>query len=109
MQVQQYPKPTYKRQKAKVQKNPVPTINDICEVCGKPYAAQHEIFFGEKYRRLSQIYGLTKRLCYDHHQGKDGPHFNKAIDDQYKQLAQREFEKVYGRERWMQEVGKSYL
>ncbi len=110
LKVQQYPKPTHKRRK-RAKNNPTPTVNDICEVCGRSYAAQHEIFFGEKHRRLSQMYGLTKRLCYEHHNrpGGENPHFNKAIDNQYKQEGQKRFEAAYGHEVWMQVFRRNYL
>jgi hypothetical protein len=111
MQIQQYPKKDYKRRVTKAKRNKKPTVNDICEVCGKSFAAQHEIFFGGKHRRLSQIYGLTKRLCYEHHNmpGGKNPHHNKAIDNAYKQEGQRKFEAIYGHSRWMEEFGRDYI
>lgn len=38
-----------------------------------------------------------------------GIHFNKAIDLQVKQIAQREFEDTYGHEEFMRIFGKNYL
>jgi hypothetical protein len=109
MMIQQYPK--QKTHKAQKIRNPAPTINDLCEVCGKPYAATHEIFFGEKHRRLSQIYGLTKRLCYEHHNKPygDNPHYNKAIDSQYKQEGQKRFEERYSRDEFYKVFGRYYI
>jgi hypothetical protein len=105
------PKPKKgKRNKAK--NNPMPTIYDLCEVCGKPYAHLHEIFFGRGKRQLSIKYRLQKRLCYDHHEKPNGdnPHFNKAIDDEYKREGQQEFERLYGtREDFIRLFGRNYL
>jgi hypothetical protein len=106
-----YPKPKYKKQRRAVN-NPLPTIDDICEVCGKPYAHNHEIFFGTGERQLSIKYKLKKRLCYEHHNMDSGmnPHFNKAIDDEYKREGQGKFERLYGtREDFVRIFGKSYL
>ena len=91
--------------------NPKPTIDDICEVCGKPYAHNHEIFFGTGERQLSIKYKLQKRLCYEHHNmyGGMNPHFNKAIDDEYKREGQRKFEETHSREDFRSIFGKSYL
>ncbi len=104
------PKPNYKKQ-GRAKRNPLPTAEDYCEVCGKPYAANHEIFFGRGKRQLSIKYGLQKRLCYEHHNmdGGNNPHFNKAIDDEYKREGQRKFEETHSREDFRRIFGKSYL
>ena len=65
------PKPKHRRHRP--QNNAKPTINDICERCGRPYAHLHEVFFGRGKRQLSIKYGLQKRLCYEHHEGPSGP------------------------------------
>jgi hypothetical protein len=106
-----YPKPKHKKQRRAVN-NPLPTIDDICEVCGKPYAHNHEIFFGRGKRQLSIKYKLQKRLCYEHHEKPygDNPHYNKAIDDEYKREGQRKFEAIHGsREDFIRLFGKNYL
>jgi len=104
------PKPKRKGQRRAVN-NPLPTIDDICEVCGKPYAANHEIFFGNGKRQLSIKYGMQKRLCYEHHNKPNGdnPHFNKQIDDAYKKEYQQKFEAEYSRELFIMIFGKNYL
>ena len=38
-----------------------------------------------------------------------GIHFNKALDREVKQIAQREFEDTYSREEFMRIFGKNYL
>lgn len=104
------PKPPKGKHKRAVN-NSRPTATDICEVCGKPYAANHEIFFGRGKRQLSIRYGLQKRLCYEHHNmpGGNNPHFNKAIDDMYKREAQAKFEQDHSRDMFRRLFGKSYL
>ena len=109
MEINPVPKPKHKRKKAK--NNPLPTAEDYCEVCGKPYAALHEIF-GGKNRQLSIKYGLQVRLCYEHHNKPGGmnPHHNKAINDRLKREGQRKFESLYGsREDFIRIFGKNYL
>jgi hypothetical protein len=108
MEVNPIPKPPKSKRKKAVN-NSRPTATDICEVCGAGYAANHEIFFGRGKRQLSIKYGLQKRLCHEHHQGPYGPHFNKAIDDEYKREGQTKFEETHTREEWMKLIGKNYL
>ena len=90
--------------------NSRPTAKDICEVCGKPYAALHECFFG-KNRQNSIKYGMQIRLCYEHHNMPGGinPHHNKAIDDALKREYQAKFEQQYSREKFIEVFGKNYL
>jgi hypothetical protein len=104
------PKPKLRKQKRAVN-NSRPTADDICEVCGKPYAALHEIFFGRGKRQLSIKYRLQKRLCYEHHNMPGGmnPHFNKAIDDEYKREGQRKYEETHSREDFLRLFGRNYL
>jgi hypothetical protein len=104
------PKPKHKKQKRAVN-NSRPTAEDICEVCGKPYAHNHEVFFG-KNRQNSIKYGMQKRLCYEHHNkpGCVNPHYNKAVDALYKREAQVNFQMIHGnREDFVSIFGKSYL
>ena len=44
----------------------MPTLYDYCVECGSPYAEMHEVFGGSN-RNLSRLYGLTVRLCHEHH------------------------------------------
>jgi hypothetical protein len=101
------PKPNCKKQR-RAKHNPPPTVEDYCTVCGKPYAALHEIF-GGKNRQLSIKYGLQVRLCYEHHQGRYGPHHNKVINDKLKREGQMKFEETHSREDFRRIFGKSYL
>lgn len=109
MEINPVPKPKHKRKKAK--NNPRPTAEDYCVVCGKPYAALHEIF-GGKNRQLSIKYGLQVRLCEEHHNRPGGmnPHHNKAVNDKLKREGQMKFESLYGsREDFIRIFGKNYL
>jgi len=77
----------------KKKRNPIPTIDVECIICGRPYAATHEVFYGNPDARHSQDYGLTVRLCYDHHQHhKTGVHFYRAFDLKLKQEFKAKFE-----------------
>jgi hypothetical protein len=107
-QVYAVPKPKLKKQKRAVN-NPAPTADNYCTVCGKPYAHNHEVYFG-KNRQLSIKYGLQVRLCQEHHQGNQGVHFNKEFDTRLKQEAQRKFEAEIGsREEFMSIFSENYL
>lgn len=76
--------------------NPKPTINDICIICGSPYAHTHEVFFGNPNARLSQEYGMTVRLCQYHHQDhKVGVHHNREFNLSLKREYQQKFNKMY--------------
>ncbi len=101
------PKP--KRRRHRPKNNAKPTINDVCERCGRPYAHLHEVFFGRGKRQLSIKYGLQKRLCYEHHEGASGPHLNREYDLQLKREAQAKFERVHGRAEFVRLFGRNYL
>jgi hypothetical protein len=105
-----YPKPKHhKQQKAK--NNPKPTAEDICTYpgCGRGYAHLHEIFYGTGKRQLSIKYKMQTRLCYEHHEGPDGPHQSREFDLQLKREAQAKFEQEHSREEFRKLFGKSYL
>ena len=90
-------------------RNPKPTVDDTCIVCGRPYAQLHEIFFGSGRRKLSIKHGLQVRLCQEHHTGDSGPHQNRAFDLHLKRQAQEMFEKVHSRAEFMEIFGRNYL
>ena len=70
----------------------------------------HHIFYGQKNRKWSEKYGLKIWLCSAHHNMSDaGIHFNKELDTEVKQMAQRKFEETHTREEWMSVFGKNYL
>lgn len=80
-----------------------------CYLCHNPNVHKHHIF-GAANRKLSEQYGLWVYLCPAHHNMSDaGIHFNKALDLQIKQIAQREFEDTYGHDRFIEIFGRNYL
>lgn len=71
---------------------------------------RHHVIYGTANRRKSDKYGLTVWLRPEWHTGQTGVHGgNKELDLKLKQLAQTEFEKVYGHEKWMNVFGRNYL
>ncbi|HUV84994.1 MAG TPA: hypothetical protein VMV86_04745 [Methanosarcinales archaeon] len=107
-----FPKPA-KGKKKKPLNNKKPTAEDICTFprCNRPYAHNHEIYYGRGKRQLSIKYKLQKRLCYEHHNmpGGNNPHFNKQIDKQLKQMAQKQFEEEYSHDLFMKLFNQNYL
>ena len=70
----------------------------------------HHVFYGSSNRKMSDKYGLTIYLCADHHTGSSGIHFNKALDEGVKMLAQSKFEELYGsRDEFRRLFSKSVL
>ena len=73
----------------------------------------HEIYFGRGDARKSQDYGMTARLCYDHHQHhKTGVHHNRSFDLQLKLEYMQKFNEMYPDENfrsifktaWLQDI-----
>jgi len=90
--------------------NPKPTIDDLCAICGRPYAMTHEVFYGNPNAALSQKWGMTVRLCYDHHQHQStGVHHNKELNIRLKQKYQQLFEDEQGHDKFMETFGTNYL
>lgn len=83
-----------------------------CFVCGcRRNLEVHHIMYGRGPRKQSERYGLTVVLCDMHHRyPPDGIHAgNRILDMELRQVAQREFEKRYGHEKWMETFGRNYL
>ena len=82
-----------------------------CFVCGPTLNLhEHHVFFGTANRKKAEDYGLKAYLCQEHHTGSHGVHFNKALDEGLKMLAQSKFEELYGsRKDFIREFGKSVL
>lgn len=79
----------------------------MCHMVGDLH--KHHIFGGPN-RKWSDKYGLWIWLCPKHHNMSDaGVHFNKPLDLQVKQIAQREFEDTYGHDKFMQIFGRNYI
>lgn len=85
-------------------------IHKECFMCHRTGDLHSHHIFGGPNRKWSEKYGLKIWLCPEHHNMSDnGIHFNKALDLQIKQIAQREFEDTYTREEFMRIFGKNYL
>lgn len=70
----------------------------------------HEVFYGTANRKKSIEYGCQVWLCSAHHNfGKNSVHYNHDMDVMLKRYTQREFEKVYGREKFLELFHKNYL
>ena len=89
-----------------------------CYVCNKEYGSSnpndihtHHVFYGNGYRDLSDEYGMMFELCGPHHNTdyKKGVHFDRRLDFELKQVAQRKFEKEYLRHDFIKIFGMSYL
>lgn len=82
-----------------------------CFICGATYNTHiHEVFYGTANRQLSIKYGLCVCLCAKHHNMSDeGVHFNKPLDTELKQYAQKRFNEVYPDLDFMRIFGKNYL
>lgn len=81
-----------------------------CFMCGRTDVLHKHHVFGAANRKHSEKYGLWIWLCpQDHNMSDRGIHYNKPLDLQIKQIAQREFEDTYTREEFMRIFGKNYL
>ena len=71
---------------------------------------KHHIFSGTANRKKAEQYGLWVYLRADwHNMSAYGVHFNKRLDTELKQLAQRKFEEKHGHEMFMSVFKKNYL
>ena len=107
--------------KVKKIRNPIPTGEDFCEVCGLPYAELHEIFYGNPRSQYSKQDELQIRLCGDHHRtGVGSVHKNpkSAFAVKLKQRGQIMFEQKLMdqgmdqedvRQRFIDRYGRNYL
>lgn len=83
----------------------------VCYICQNTNGLHdHHIIFGTANRKNSERRGLKVWLCYEHHEGNKGVHFNRPLDLRLKQMAQEYYETHYGsRDDFRNEFGKSYL
>lgn len=65
---------------------------DTCYLCGRRKDNLHEVFFGEKHRKLSMQYGLVIPLCAACH---DKIHNDIQIDLEMKKRLEGAFIEVY--------------
>lgn len=81
-----------------------------CYVCGGMRDLErHHVLGGTANRRLSEKHGLWVWLCHEHHTGKNGAQYDKALNLRLKQEAQTAFEAIHSREAWMDIFKKNYL
>ena len=82
-----------------------------CFICGTICDLhEHHCIYGSANRKWSERFGLKIWLCREHHTGSAGVHFNRALDNQVKKLAQERFEYVYGANTSFIEVfGRNYI
>ena len=82
---------------------------DYCFICGRYGTEIHHCIYGNANRKLSDKYGLVVGLCYEHHRGNRGVHFNRELDLELKRTAQRVFEDTYQNEKFLAIFGRNYL
>lgn len=81
-----------------------------CYFCGAVVGLEeHHIFAGTANRKISEKFGLKVFLCKRHHTGKNGAQYDRDMNLQLKQEAQRKFEQIYSHELWMETIRKNYL
>ena len=78
-----------------------------CEVCGRfDYLEEHHLIPGIANRKLSDKYGLKKKVCRPCH---NKIHNNKDLMEWSKQEGQKKFELTHSREEFIRIFGRSYL
>ena len=81
-----------------------------CYFCGRETDLErHHVFGGVANRPISEKYGLTVWLCHEHHTGNHGAQYDKAMNRELKQEAQRAFQMYFGKPMWMRLIRKDYL
>lgn len=80
-----------------------------CWVCGTTQNIHKHHIFGGPNRKISEKHGMTVNLCMEHHTGNCGVHFNKTLDLQLKQMAQKNFETLFGHDEFMKVIRRNYL
>ena len=95
--------------KKKIHRKSILQSRRECFVTGQEYnLVEHHVFRGRN-RHKSEQWGLKIYLTPYWHTGGQGIHNNKAFDTAVKKYAKEEFEKRYGREKFIQEFGENYL
>jgi hypothetical protein len=81
---------------------------DYCYICGR-YGTEIHHVFGASNRKWSTKYGLLVGLCYNHHRGNQGVHFNKELNVKLKQIGQKAFMEHYPEADFLAVFGRNYL
>ena len=80
---------------------------DYCYICGRFGTEIHHVF-GASNRKWSTKYGLIVGLCYNHHRGNNGVHFNRELDLMLKRKAQELFIEQHSESEYFAIFGKFY-
>lgn len=80
-----------------------------CYICGCQRDIEVHHVFGGANRINSEKYGLKVHLCREHHTGNIGVHRDADLMRMFHRIGQREFEKHYSHEMFMQVFGRNYL
>lgn len=85
-------------------------LDDRCFLCGSTtWLERHHCIVGS-YRKLSDQYGLTVKLChYCHNEPPLGAHFNRDTAEYLRKAAQRAFEKKYSHDEFIRVFGRNFL
>ena len=84
-------------------------VSRNCYLCGKPSTCTHHIIGGLAYRKKSDKYGFTVRLCDECHRFVHA-NINSGFSLMLRQECQRYYEENIGtREDFIREFGKSRL
>ena len=86
--------------------------NKACYICGTTLNLHlHHIFYGTSNRKISDADGCVIYLCFNHHTGAQGVHFNRKLDLTIKAKCQIEWQKHYNKttEDFIERYGRSYL
>lgn len=81
---------------------------DYCFICGR-YGTEIHHVFGASNRKWSTKFGLVIGLCYNHHRGNSGVHFNRELDLRVKRMAQERFIEAYPETDFLAVFGRNYL
>jgi hypothetical protein len=81
-----------------------------CYVCKTPLNLHKHHIFPAANRKNSEKYGCWVYLCAWHHNmSNEGVHFNRLLDVELRQTAQRKFEELHSHEEFMRIFGKNWL
>lgn len=89
----------------------------LCAMLNDDYARRtglhkHHVVFGTANRKLSEKYGLTVYLCYEHHEDPssgEAVHHNAEINNMLREQAQRAFERRFPDKSFREIFGKNYI
>ena len=93
------------------------TGKDVCFLCvllhgderQKSVLHTHHVFGGTANRKLSERYGLTVKLCPEHHtEGKEAAHRNQEIAALLHRIGQEAFEKRFPDLDFIEIFGRNY-